>query len=239
MHWQRWRRHGDPLTVIVRTRQPCSIDGCDAVSVARTWCNKHWRRWKQHGDPLGAATRKPKPPCSLADCDAPVQAKGYCQKHYQRLHHAEVYREQIAAKAKAYRDANADKLREYRKRNADRIAARNKAWNEANPEKRRELDRAFRAKNPHKIRQYHATRRAVENGAEVNDLTAAQWSEIKAAYGHRCAYCHKKSQRLTQDHVVPLSRGGHHTASNVVPACKSCNSRKGAREAPTYQPLLM
>lgn len=29
----------------------CSIDDCNAMVVARGWCNKHYRRWKRHGDP--------------------------------------------------------------------------------------------------------------------------------------------------------------------------------------------
>jgi 5-methylcytosine-specific restriction endonuclease McrA len=61
-----------------------------------------------------------------------------------------------------------------------------------------------------------------------NDLTTAQWQEIVAAHGGRCAYCGKKpkKRRLTMDHITPLSRDGSNTAANVVPACKSCNSKK-------------
>lgn len=30
----------------------CSIDGCEAQSVCRSWCDKHYTRYKRHGDPL-------------------------------------------------------------------------------------------------------------------------------------------------------------------------------------------
>lgn len=33
----------------------------------------------------------------------------------------------------------------------------------------------------------------------------------------------------TVDHIIPLSRGGHHTWENVKLAHLSCNSRKGGR----------
>ena len=82
-------------------------------------------------------------------------------------------------------------------------------------------------------------RRALKYGAAVNDLTAAQWREIKAAYGYRCVYCGKKPRKLEQEHITPLSKGGMHTASNVVPACLPCNRRKGAGEPLVpVQPLL-
>jgi 5-methylcytosine-specific restriction endonuclease McrA len=33
--------------------------------------------------------------------------------------------------------------------------------------------------------------------------------------------------QITLDHVIPLTRGGAHTASNLRVACRSCNSSKG------------
>lgn len=46
-----------------------------------------------------------------------------------------------------------------------------------------------------------------------------------------CLYCgkHFADHQLTRDHVVPLSRGGADRWSNVVSACRSCNTRKGGR----------
>jgi len=56
-----------------------------------------------------------------------------------------------------------------------------------------------------------------------------------------CMYCghrHPDSE-LTRDHVIPLSRGGHDRWSNVVTACKSCNTRKGNRDPEAARmPLL-
>ncbi len=49
--------------------------------------------------------------------------------------------------------------------------------------------------------------------------------------GHLCMYCGGTFQQyqLTRDHVLPLSRGGHDSWSNIVSACKPCNATKGGR----------
>ena len=44
-----------------------------------------------------------------------------------------------------------------------------------------------------------------------------------------CAYCGGRSGRMTIDHVIPLCQGGSNGPHNLVPACGSCNSRKGGR----------
>ncbi len=48
---------------------------------------------------------------------------------------------------------------------------------------------------------------------------------------HLCLYCGKphRPSELTRDHVIPLSRGGLDCWSNVVTACRRCNSHKGNR----------
>ncbi len=48
---------------------------------------------------------------------------------------------------------------------------------------------------------------------------------------HICAYCGSDygSQRLTRDHIVPVSQGGRDTWMNVVTACRACNQRKSGR----------
>lgn len=84
-------------------------------------------------------------------------------------------------------------------------------------------------------------RRAKKAQSPVNDFTAQQWRDMQAAYDHRCVYCHKRFKgKLTQDHITPLSKGGAHTITNIVPACRSCNCRKQAGPVPTpIQPLLL
>jgi 5-methylcytosine-specific restriction protein A len=43
-----------------------------------------------------------------------------------------------------------------------------------------------------------------------------------------CHYCGMPLAKkdVTMDHIVPVSQGGQSVRSNVVPACKACNTRK-------------
>lgn len=59
-----------------------------------------------------------------------------------------------------------------------------------------------------------------------NTLTTQEWNDILQDCGYRCSYCNNTG-KMTQDHIVPLSKGGSHTKDNVVPACGTCNSSKG------------
>lgn len=46
--------------------------------------------------------------------------------------------------------------------------------------------------------------------------------------GNRCQYCGGRDY-LTLDHVLPKSRGGKDTWTNLVTACQKCNTVKGDR----------
>ncbi|MFZ5564114.1 MAG: HNH endonuclease [Thermodesulfobacteriota bacterium] len=61
----------------------------------------------------------------------------------------------------------------------------------------------------------------------ARELRQTQWWKQRLSRG-LCYYCGKpfRPDDLTMDHVVPLARGGKTTKSNVVTACKSCNTKK-------------
>lgn len=101
--------------------------------------------------------------------------------------------------------------------------------------------------HPDETSAHAHSRRARKMRSPINDLTGPQWKAIKSYYGNRCVYCppdcqdcKKKIHVLTQDHLTPLSKGGPHTYTNIVPACVSCNSKKWAKSVPKpVQPLLL
>jgi len=44
---------------------------------------------------------------------------------------------------------------------------------------------------------------------------------------YNCQYCGKHTPKPTIDHIIPRSKGGKTSWSNVVTACHGCNNKKG------------
>lgn len=70
-----------------------------------------------------------------------------------------------------------------------------------------------------------ARRRKRRVDAADNDLSAADWESLVAAWGG-CAYCRSTEGPFQKDCVLPISRGGRYSLDNVVPACRACNTSK-------------
>ena len=149
--------------------------------------------------------------------------------------------EKCRASTAAYRAAHRKDAGAYRAAHREEAHAWSAAYYAAHPEEVRARDAAWKAAHPDECRAHGAARRARKHNAPVNDFTAAQWREVQEIFDHRCAYCGRRAKgHLTQDHIEPLSKGGSHTLANIVPACRSCNSRKhtGPPLVPV-QPLLL
>jgi len=154
------------------------------------------------------------------------------------------HRKRIRAQAKKRYDSNPERdrqySRDYRTHNRERANAIVRKWRKNNPAKAKAIGKSWYLANPDAVHACRKRRRARIACAPINDFTAEQWIALQLAFDHRCAYCDKRCKgRLTQDHVQPLSKGGSHTASNIVPACGPCNSTKhtGPPLRPV-QPLL-
>lgn len=88
------------------------------------------------------------------------------------------------------------------------------------------------------IRQVNEQHRISLKKSLVHDLTPEEWSETISYFDNSCAYCgineeqsiHKFESVLSQDHIIPVSKNGPYTKSNIIPACKSCNSKKNAKD---------
>lgn len=80
-------------------------------------------------------------------------------------------------------------------------------------------------------RENESRRRARKGGCTV-EAEALILQMLHDLNPQRCVYCGAawwRRGRLTMDHQLPLKRGGKHSPDNMVPACRRCNTAKGAR----------
>ena len=86
-----------------------------------------------------------------------------------------------------------------------------------------ELYREIYASDGGVIRRRHVARKR-----GVAPLPAIAVEVLTEEFGGVCAYC--PAPATTYDHIVPVSVGGQTERTNIVPACVSCNSSKGASD---------
>jgi hypothetical protein len=161
--------------------------------------------------------------------------------YYENIEEAKVkgkeWREQnkdsINARAKNYRESNKERITEwlkhYRERNKEELKIK-----DAVRHKKPEYKTAHNKRN----QKYHKTEKGQltaqlsreryrhRQSGVSNTLTRTQWNACKDMFDNACAYCGKPLKNLTQDHFVPLSKGGGYDANNIIPCCKPCNSSK-------------
>lgn len=119
--------------------------------------------------------------------------------------------------------------RGYAAAHSEKNVQASKKWQKENPDEFKAIQKAYRNRNPVIIRENAARRKGRMKAVEIFDFTDAQWAEVKEQFNYSCAYCGCGDCNLAMDHIIPVSRGGNHTKNNIVPACKSCNSKKGTK----------
>jgi 5-methylcytosine-specific restriction endonuclease McrA len=82
-------------------------------------------------------------------------------------------------------------------------------------------------------RQKSKRRKALLRGSIGLQVKGKQINARFAQFGHCCAYCGATGD-LHIEHVVPISFGGTHVLSNIVPACKNCNFSKASKDAEAW-----
>ena len=150
----------------------------------------------------------------------------WSRKHYEKntekmkrrssLYYSE-NKEYVRIKSKEYREKNreilSEKKKRYYERNKEKVTANNNRWRKNNIDKVRLASR-----------KYNQRKRSSFHYYEVED-----WVYALNFFSHSCAYCGVK-ERMEQEHIMPVSKGGPYIASNIIPACRSCNASKGDKD---------
>lgn len=81
------------------------------------------------------------------------------------------------------------------------------------------------------IRSYYENRRRIRKNNNGGSHTFGEWETLKAQYNWTCPCCGKSEPeiKLTEDHIIPISRGGSNNIENIQPLCRRCNSKKNTR----------
>ena len=157
---------------------------------------------------------------------------------------AEANKEKAAQSKKTWAAQNKDKVytshRKYYEANFDKIKLTAKQWKLDNKEKVSlssskyfqenkqaiyEYQSLWRKTNKNKLADYFNNRRAkfLENGSfEISEKF------LRKLYNSPCVACGSRD-RIEQDHIIPLARGGMHSEGNLQPLCRSCNASKSKK----------
>lgn len=122
-------------------------------------------------------------------------------------------KERLAEISRQWYINNKKHVAEYQAKNKDAITKRNKQWILNNKEHVLKRGRIY-------WHDYIAKKKSLPSTLTINE-----WELIKKHFDNKCCYCGRESL-LTQEHFLALNKGGEYSYSNIIPACKNCNSSK-------------
>ena len=128
------------------------------------------------------------------------------------------------------------RCKNWRNNNREKDLQSRKIYNEKrklDPEAhKRDLEcrKSWRLKNRDKKYSYKRAYRARKYG-NGGRHTKKEWEGVKEKFFYTCQICGKAEPEvvLTEDHIIPLSKGGDDSIQNIQPLCKPCNSQKNDR----------
>lgn len=250
-HWQRWKRHGDPLYERQLKRDgPCAVGGCDLPAAARGWCKTHHARWRRRGDvqadvPVRAASVDGLL-CEAQGCVSAVVKGGFCLAHYKRWRRhgdplgGRTARVPLPDRCMVEQCPSPPWARSYCRLHYDQDSRG----------VLHETERAC-ALCGGTIGMFPTGMNGRKLRADVSVCTDCRRprnpttvSELRARDGDACGICgtpvdarrgHPDPLSPSVDHIVPYSRGGSNTADNCQLAHLICNLRKNNRT--DYAPI--
>lgn len=258
IHYDRWRRHGDPLSGASRERhiesRRCDFPGCDNLHKARGYCQGHLRQLEAGKELTPLHFRPSRGTCPAVEddgstCGLPITRRGYCRKHYQRQWIA-ANRKNRAASSRAYRQ------RKIAKEGIEAVREAERAYGRAHPKKARksrkrgpgqrnaetakkhaEYMRRWRKRHPEAWATDRARRRVRVTVEFTTEDRAESMAWRKLIKDDPCYYCGTPETHHV-DHYISLANGGTEHWWNLVKACRTCNQRKNRMNGDDFLRLL-
>lgn len=175
--------------------------------------------------------------CSVDGCGHKHRANGLCSNHHVAAWKA-ANPERTKASAKKHNQSQSrrEACARYYKKNKDEIIrkhgaaslARTLKWAKENPERSKQIKRAWQLTHPEALKASVMNRRARIRGVGGKHTAA----EVIALF-HRqkglCAICAcDLPKNYHKDHIMPLALGGPNDIGNIQLTCPPCNYRKSA-----------
>lgn len=164
--------------------------------------------------------------CTRCHQSLPLAAFHKCKSHADGFEYA--CQACLEAKRQESFERYAARRHAYYLANRGTILKQSRAWGVANRTARYAASRKWIKAHPDAPTLAVNRRRARLMNAPAT-LTQEEWQDILATFNGHCAYCllpFSAVRSPTMDHIKPIIHGGGHTAENVIPACRSCNSSK-------------
>jgi 5-methylcytosine-specific restriction endonuclease McrA len=112
--------------------------------------------------------------------------------------------------------------KDYNLKNRERKKNYDFVYRQVNKERIAKVSRKYHVSNPERARDAAHRRRSIQMN---NGSFKIYKKELFKIYNSPCFYCGSLN-KITIDHIVPISRGGAHSIGNLVAACAFCNGSK-------------
>lgn len=216
--YYREKRNGTPD--YVKVRKPCSVDGCEKLSVANGLCDMHYRRWRNHGTPVGER----------------FDRWGHADYHPLYQTHRRLIRDRVPMVmewndfwtfTKDVGDRPTNKHRLTRQDFSKELGPSNFFWKPPRTDviatdaaTHAERQRAYRAANPEIFRRLHLKKKF--------GISLEMYDQLLDEQRHTCAICGRPEKTIIRGKLVPLAVDHDHNTGSVRGLlCVPCNRGLG------------
>ncbi len=145
----------------------------------------------------------------------------------------ELYRKQKRQDYVKHREARLKTCKVNYEKNKPRYFQYAKNWSLRNAERVKEMRKRYKKAHPELSLHYTNKRRAIVAGVTFDDSAKQFYAFVRSQKTISCAYCNKivEGKKAHVDHVLAISKGGAHVASNLRATCQTCNLKKSTKPA--------